>query len=79
MISHKAFIVIFTVTQLFEINHIKNSDVGIFGDKKKGARKRRLEKDLLIHNRPGNINNRSEYSRWECDLMIFKKRVSNQT
>jgi IS30 family transposase len=42
---------------------------------KKGQRKPRVPKELLITSRPETINNRDEFGHWECDLMIFKKGI----
>lgn len=40
---------------------------------KKGQRKPRVPKDLLINARPDSINDRSEFGHWECDLLVFKR------
>ena len=42
---------------------------------KRGQRKPRIPKELLITSRPDIINNRKEFGHWECDLMAFKKGV----
>jgi len=44
---------------------------------KKNCRKKRIPDDLLILNRPSNINNRDEFGHWECDLMIFKRGIKS--
>ncbi|MCD6040383.1 MAG: TRm24 putative transposase [Gammaproteobacteria bacterium] len=40
---------------------------------KRGSRKPRVPKDLLIASRPHTINQRQEFGHWEADLMLFKK------
>lgn len=40
---------------------------------KKGQRKPRIPNNLMISERPGSVNDRSEFGHWECDLMVFKK------
>ena len=42
---------------------------------KRNSRKKRIPAEMLIQNRPDNINNRSEFGHWECDLMMFKKGI----
>ena len=42
---------------------------------KRGQRKPRIPKELMIENRPKEINSRDIFGHWECDLMIFKKGV----
>ena len=42
---------------------------------KRGIRKARLPKDLMIDNRPDDINDRKTFGHWECDLMIFKNGI----
>lgn len=42
---------------------------------KHNARKQRIPKELLIHNRPDGINQRNEFGHWECDLMMFKRGI----
>jgi IS30 family transposase len=42
---------------------------------KRGSRKPRIPKELLITARPEEINNRSEFGHWEGDLMIFKRGI----
>lgn len=42
---------------------------------KRGQRKPRVPKKLLIGLRPEIINNREEFGHWECDLMVFKKGI----
>lgn len=42
---------------------------------KRGQRKPRVPKELLISSRPETINNRDEFGHWECDLMVFKKGI----
>ena len=42
---------------------------------KKGQRKPRIPAELMIGSRPENINNRSEFGHWECDLMMFRKGI----
>lgn len=42
---------------------------------KKGQRKSRVPRELLIASRPEYINNRDEFGHWECDLMVFKHGV----
>lgn len=42
---------------------------------KRGSRKPRIPKDLLITCRPENINNRNEFGHWEADLMVFKRGI----
>ncbi len=44
---------------------------------KRGARKPRVPKDMLIHTRPSFINDRAEFGHWECDLMLFKRGITN--
>ena len=44
--------------------------------KKHARRKRFIPESILIRNRPSYINDRSEFGHWECDLMIFNKKVS---
>lgn len=42
---------------------------------KQQNRKRRIPRELSIHQRPKSINDRSEFGHWECDLMIFKRGI----
>lgn len=42
---------------------------------KRGQRKARIPKELLIHTRPEIINKRAEFGHWECDLMVFKRGI----
>jgi IS30 family transposase len=42
---------------------------------RKNSRKRRIPEDMLIENRPDEINYRDEFGHWECDLMMFKHGV----
>ncbi len=42
---------------------------------KRNARKPRVPKDMLIHNRPDNINKREDFGHWEGDLMMFKQGI----
>lgn len=44
---------------------------------KRGERKRRVPKELLIGSRPDVINNREEFGHWECDLMVFKQGIKS--
>jgi len=41
------------------------------------ARKPRVPKDMLIHARPSFINERVEFGHGECDLMLFKRGITN--
>jgi IS30 family transposase len=42
---------------------------------KRGQRKPRIPEELMIKNRPKEINNRGIFGHWECDLMIFKQGI----
>jgi IS30 family transposase len=42
---------------------------------KRGERKPRVPKELLIGLRSELINNRNEFGHWECDLMMFKRGI----
>jgi transposase, IS30 family len=46
-----------------------------FSRVKRGQRKPRIPKELMIENRAEGINKRDVFGHWECDLMIFKKGV----
>lgn len=39
---------------------------------KRGARKPRVPKDMLIHTHPAFINDRAEFGHWECDYKRMK-------
>ncbi len=42
---------------------------------KQNARRQNIPKELLIHERPADINERKDFGHWEGDLMIFKRGV----